>query len=73
MEIDLQRDGQVEEQGAWPGLVGGLDPQLVLALGGGVRLGGQQLDVQVGGFAAATGGLASGVPSGALHSPNSRS
>jgi hypothetical protein len=41
MEIDLQRDGQVEEQGAWPGLAGGLDPQLVLALGGGVRLGGQ--------------------------------
>jgi hypothetical protein len=31
-----------------------LDPQLVLVPGGGVRLDGQQLDVQVGGFAAAT-------------------
>ena len=53
-----QRDGQVEEQGALPGLPGGFDPQLVLASGGGVRLGGQQAGVQVGGFAAAIGGPA---------------
>ena len=37
---------------------GGFDPQLVLAFGGGVRLGGQQRGVQVGGFAAAVGGPA---------------
>ena len=48
-----QRDGQVEEQRALPGLPDGLGPQLALAFGGGVRLGGQQLRVQVGGFAAA--------------------
>ena len=38
-----QRDGQVEEQRALPGLLGGLEPQLAPAFGGGVRLGGQQL------------------------------
>ena len=48
-----QRQGQVEEQRALPGLPDGLGPQLALALGGGVRLGGQQLRVQVGGFPAA--------------------
>ena len=48
-----QRHGQVEEQGALPGLLGGFDPQLVLAVGGGVRLGGQQPGVQVRGFPAA--------------------
>jgi hypothetical protein len=53
-----QRNGQVEEQRALPGLLGRLDPQLVLAVGGGVRLGGHQLRVQVGGFAAAVVGLA---------------
>ena len=53
-----QRNRQVEEEGALPGLPGGFDPQLVLAFGGGVRLGGQQPGVQVGGFAAAVGGLA---------------
>jgi len=50
-----QRDRQVEEQRALPGLPGGFDPQLMLAPGGGVRLGGQQLRVQVGGLAAAIG------------------
>ena len=62
-----QRHGQVEEQRALPGLLDGLGPELALAFGGGVRLGGQQLRVQVGGFAAvarrpaqlgAVGGLA---------------
>ena len=38
-----QRDRQVEEQRALPGLLDGLGPQLALAFGGGVRLGGQQL------------------------------
>ena len=36
-----------------PGLLGGFDPQFVLAVGGGVRLGGQQPGVQVRGFPAA--------------------
>jgi len=44
--------------GALPGLPRGFDPQLVLASGGGVRLGGQQAGVQVGGFAAAVRGPA---------------
>ena len=48
-----QRNRQVEEQGALAGLPDGLGPELALAFGGGVRLGGQQLDVQVDGFAAA--------------------
>ena len=48
-----QRHRQVEEQRALPGLLGRLDPELALAVGGGVRLGGQQLRVQVGGLAAA--------------------
>jgi hypothetical protein len=47
-----QRDGQVEEQRALAGLPGGFDPQFAAAFGGGMRLGGQQLRVQVGGFAA---------------------
>ena len=49
-----QRDRQVEEQRALAGLPDGLGPELALALGGGVQLGGQQLHVQVGGFAAIT-------------------
>ena len=53
-----QGQGQVEEQRALPGLPGCLDPQLASAFGGGVRLGGQQPGVQVGGFAAAVGGPA---------------
>ena len=48
-----QRDRQVEEEGALPSLLDGLGPQFALAFGGGVRLGGQQRGVQVGGFAAA--------------------
>ena len=48
-----QRDRQVEEQRALPGLLNGFGPQLALAVGGGVRLGGQQRGVQVGGFPAA--------------------
>ena len=53
-----ERQGQVEEQGALPGLPGSFDAEFVLAAGGGVRLGSQQAGVQVGGFAAAVGGLA---------------
>jgi hypothetical protein len=47
-----QRDGQVKEQGTLAGLPGGFDAQFAAAFGGGVRLGGQQLRVQVSGFAA---------------------
>ena len=53
-----QRDRQVEEEGALPGPADSLGPQLALAFGGGVRLGGQQPGVQVGGFAAAARGPA---------------
>ena len=53
-----QRQGQVEEQRALPGLPDGFGAELALALGGGVRLGGQQLGVDVGGFAAAVRGPA---------------
>ena len=49
-----QRDRQVEEQRALAGLPDGLGPEFALALGGGVRLGGQQLRVQVGGLPAIT-------------------
>ena len=47
-----ERNRQVEEEGALPGLPGGLDPQLAATFGGGVRLGGEQPGVQVGGFPA---------------------
>jgi hypothetical protein len=50
-----QRQGQVEKERTLPGLPGCLDPQFALASGGGVRLGGQQAGVQVGGLAAAAG------------------
>ena len=53
-----QGQGQVEEQRALAGLPDGLGAQLALALGGGVRLGGQELGVEVGGFAAAGRGPA---------------
>jgi hypothetical protein len=46
----LASERQVEEQRALPGLPDGLGAQLALTLGGGVRLGGQQRLVQVGGF-----------------------
>ncbi len=49
-----QRQGQVEEQRALPGLLDGLGAEFAFAVGGGVRLGGQQLGVQVGGLAAVT-------------------
>ena len=42
-----QRDRQVEEEGALAGLLGGFDPQFALAVGGGVRFGGQQPGVYV--------------------------
>ena len=45
-------------EAALPASPGGFDPQLVLAFGGGVRFGGQQRGVQVGGFAPAVGGPA---------------
>ena len=48
-----QRQGQIEEQRALPSLPDRLGPQLALALGGRVRLGGQQQLVHVGGFPAA--------------------
>ena len=41
-----------------PGLFGGFGPQFAAAFGGGVRLGGQQRGVQVGGFAAVARGPA---------------
>jgi hypothetical protein len=53
-----QGEGQVEIQGALPGLAYGLDPELALALSGRVRLGGQELGVDVGGFAATARGPA---------------
>ena len=53
-----QGQGQVEEQGALAGLPDGLGAQFAFALGGGVRFGGQQLSVEVGGFAAAGRGPA---------------
>jgi hypothetical protein len=48
-----QRQGQVEEQGALAGLPGGFDAELALAVGGGVRFGGQQPGVHVGDLPAA--------------------
>src|ERR1017187_8938683 len=53
-----QGEGQVEEQGALAGLLDGLGAEFALAFGGGMRLGGQQLGVEVGGFAAAGRGPA---------------
>ena len=47
-----ERDRQIEEERALPGFSDRFGPQLALAFGGGVRLGGQQLNVQVRGFAA---------------------
>ena len=47
-----QRDRQVKEERALPGLPGGFDAQLVPALGGGMRLGGQQPRVEVCGLPA---------------------
>jgi hypothetical protein len=47
-----QRDRQVEEERTLPGLLDGLGAEFAFAFGGGVRLGGQELSVQVGGFAA---------------------
>jgi hypothetical protein len=49
-----QRQGQVEEQGALAGLLGGFGAQFSATLGGRVRLGGQQPGVHVGDFAAVT-------------------
>jgi hypothetical protein len=50
--MDGQRGRQIEEQRTLPGLLDGLGPKLAFAFGGRVRFGGQQRDVQVGGFAA---------------------
>jgi hypothetical protein len=50
-----KREGQVEEKGTLPGLAGCLQPQLALALGGRVRLGGKQPGVYVGGLPAIAG------------------
>jgi hypothetical protein len=53
-----ERDRQVEEKRALPGLPGGLNAQLVPTFGGGMRLGGQQPGVDVRGFPAVTRRLA---------------
>jgi hypothetical protein len=53
-----QGQGQVEEQRALAGLLGGFGPQFAAAFGGGVRFGGQERGIQVGGFAAAVRGPA---------------
>ena len=53
-----QRNRQVEEERALPGLAGGFQAQLVTALGGGVRLGGQEPGVEVRGFPGVGGGPA---------------
>ena len=45
-----QRNRQVKEERALPGLPGGFQAQLVSAFGGGVRFGGQELGVEVCGF-----------------------
>ena len=53
-----ERNRQVEEQRALPGLLDGFGPQFAAAFGGGVRLGGQQRGVQVSGFSAIARGPA---------------
>jgi hypothetical protein len=68
-----QRQGQVEEQRALPGAADSLGTELAAAFGGGVRLGGQELRVQVGGLAAAARRPAQLGPTGGFASPNSRS
>jgi hypothetical protein len=55
IEIDFFGQGQVQEQRALPSLPGGLQPQLTLALGDGIRFGGQQPGVDVGGLPATAG------------------
>jgi hypothetical protein len=50
-----ERQGQVEEQGTLAGLASGLGAELAPAFGGGVRLGGEQRLVYLGGLAAAGG------------------
>jgi hypothetical protein len=61
-----QRDGQVEEERALAGLLGGLEAQVTAAFGGRMRLGGQQRGVQVGGFAASGRGPTERVAVGGL-------
>jgi hypothetical protein len=51
-----QRQGQVEEQRALPGLPGGFRAQFATTFGGGVRFGDQQRGIQVSGFAASRSG-----------------
>jgi hypothetical protein len=53
-----QRQGQVEEQRALPGFPDCLGAEFALALGGSVRLRGQQRSIQVSGFPAAVRGAA---------------
>jgi hypothetical protein len=53
-----QRDGQVEEQRALTGIFDGLGAEFAFALGGGVRLSGQQLRVKIRGLPAAIRGPA---------------
>jgi hypothetical protein len=68
-----QRDREVEEQRAEPGLAGGIDPQFASAFGRGMRLAGQQAGIDVLGFPAAAGRLSEGCAVWALRWPNSRS
>src|SRR5262249_3312011 len=60
---------QIEVERALPGLLGRLDPQLPLALGGGVRLSRQQLGVDAGGLAPAARRPAERSPIGCLPLP----
>ncbi|MGD0606995.1 MAG: hypothetical protein ABSA53_25830 [Streptosporangiaceae bacterium] len=56
IEIDLESDGvRSKNEGALAGLFGGFGAEFAFAFGGGVRLGGQQLGVQVGGLSAVAG------------------
>jgi hypothetical protein len=68
-----QGQGQVEEQRALAGLLGGFGPQFAAAFGGGVRFGGQERGIQVGGLRPPSGVRPSEVPSGAFRLPKSRS
>src|SRR6185437_8769424 len=52
-----ERNRQVEEQWALPGVLDGLGAEFALAFGGGVRLGGQQFRVQISRLAAVSGRL----------------
>ena len=67
LKIEIDLDSEVvrsKKQRALAGLLVGLDAQLVPALSGGVRLGGQQRRVQVGGSPAPAGAQPKGAVGG---------